>query len=93
VAKTDAQLLALHADPESDQVERKESLRAGGDASERVCQAICAFANDLPDHGTSGVVFVGATGDGRPAGLAITDRLLQQLADLRGQGRILPPPS
>ena len=38
------------------------------------------------------MIFVGATDDGRPAGLPITDRLLLDLADLRGQGRILPPP-
>jgi hypothetical protein len=33
-----------------------------------------AFANDLPKHGTSGVIFVGATDDGRPASLTVDDR-------------------
>ncbi len=91
MAKTTNELLRLLADLETDQVERKESLR-GGDVKDRICQAICAFANDLPDHRTSGVIFVGATDDGRPAGLSVDDRLLLELADLRGQGRILPPP-
>lgn len=85
------ELLRLLADLESDQVERKESLKSA-DTKDRVCQAICAYANDLPDHRSSGVLFIGATDAGRPAGLRITDELLLTLADLRGQGRILPPP-
>lgn len=91
MAKTPEELLRLLVDLETDQVERKESLRSG-DAKDRICQAICAFANDLPDHRSAGVIFVGATDDGRAAGLTIDDQLLLQLADLRGQGRILPPP-
>lgn len=91
MARTTDELLALLADLESDQVERKESL-SSGDVKERICQAICAFANDLPDHRTSGVIFIGATDTGRPTGAAVNDRLLLTLADLRDQGRILPPP-
>lgn len=91
MAKTADELLRLLADIETDQVERKESLRVG-DAKERVCQAICAYANDLPDRRTSGVIFIGVTDSGRPTGLAIDDRLLLGLSDLRGQGKILPPP-
>jgi len=90
VTTTD-ELLRLLADLESDRVERKESLR-GPDGKDRICQAICAYANDLPDHRGPGVIFVGATDDGRPSGLRVDDRLLLDLADLRGQGRILPPP-
>lgn len=92
MAKTAEELRKLLADLESDQVERKESVKSG-DTKDRICQAICAYANDLPDHRSSGVIFVGATDDGRPAGLTISDRLLQELADLRGQGRILRHPS
>ena len=36
---------------------------------------------------------VGATDDGRPSGLAITDELLRQLADIKTDGNIMPPPS
>ncbi|HUY31135.1 MAG TPA: hypothetical protein VMV69_00025 [Pirellulales bacterium] len=43
---TDAELAALLADTESDRVERKASI---GDR-DRIRQAICAFANDLPDY-------------------------------------------
>jgi ATP-dependent DNA helicase RecG len=91
VARTDDELRALLADLESDQVERKESL-SPGDTRDRLCQAICAYANDLPGHGSSGVIFIGATDGGRPTGATIDDRLLLSLADLRDQGRILPPP-
>ena len=60
---TDQELEILLKSVESDVVERKESL--GGDARDTVRQAICAFANDLPDHRTPGLVFVGAKDDGR----------------------------
>jgi Predicted transcriptional regulator containing an HTH domain and an uncharacterized domain shared with the mammalian protein Schlafen len=91
VARTTEELRRLLADLETDQVERKESLKSG-DVKERICQAICAFSNDLPDYRTAGVIFVGAADDGHTIGLAIGDRLLLELADLRSQGRILPPP-
>ena len=91
MARTIEELRRLLADLETDQVERKESLKSG-DVKDRICQAICAFSNDLPDHQTSGVIFVGAADDGHTIGLAVDDRLLLDLADLRGQGRILPPP-
>ena len=87
----DEELLTMLADIESDLVERKESLR--GDAPTRVREAICAFANDLPDHGSSGVIFVGARDDGSPVGLTVTDELLRQLADMKADGNIVPPPS
>ena len=88
---SDAELEAMMAGGESDLVERNASL--DGDAGRSVREAVCAFANDLPDHRRSGVVLIGATDDGRPSGLAITDRLLLQLADIRTDGNIVPPPS
>ena len=88
---TDEQLEALLADIESDYGERKESWK--GDAPETGRQAVCAFANDLPDHRRPGVLFVGARGDGTPSNLPITDELLRTLSDIRTDGNILPPPS
>jgi ATP-dependent DNA helicase RecG len=76
---------------ESDLVERKESFR--GDAPTTVREAVCAFANDLPNHRRPGVVFVGARDDGTPSGLAVTDELLRQLADVKSDGNIVPPPT
>lgn len=87
----DGELERMLADLESDRSERKESL--GGDARDAIRQAVCAFANDLPGHGEAGVVFVGARDDGSPSGLAITDELLRQLADIKTDGDIVPPPT
>ena len=81
----------LLADVESDLVERKESLR--GEAPRAIRQAVCAFANDLPDHRRPGVVFVGADDSGEPTGLDVTDELLRQLADIKADGNIVPPPT
>ena len=88
---SDIELTALLDDLESDCVERKQSWSA--DAAEKGCQTVCAFANDLPDHRKSGVLFVGAKDDGQPSGLAITDELLTKLGAVRSDGNIVPPPT
>lgn len=89
---SDAQLEAMLTDLESDRVERKQSLK--GDAPATVREAVCAFANDLPGHGEAGVVFIGATDDGAPiAGFDVSDELLRQLADIKTEGNIVPPPT
>lgn len=90
-AYTERELEDLLADLESGLVERKESLN--GEAPRRVREAVCAFANDLPDHRRAGVLFVGATDAGAPSGLTITDELLLQLSDIKMDGNIVPPPS
>ena len=76
---------------ESDQVEFKESL--GGSVPNDIREAICAFANDLPGHGRPGVVLVSVRDDGSATGLPVTDELLRQLADMKTDGNIVPPPS
>lgn len=89
---TDAELEAMLTDMESDLVERKESF--GGDVPTKVREAVCAFANDLPDHRSPGVVFIGARDrTGEPSGMAITDELLLKLADIKTDGNIVPPPT
>ena len=91
MSHTDAELESLLGDIESDLVERKESY--SGDTPEKVRQAVCAFANDLPDHRRAGAVFIGAKDSGTPSGLPITDELLRSLADIKTDGNTLPPPS
>jgi ATP-dependent DNA helicase RecG len=86
---TDAELEALLGGTESDLAERKESLAH----KDRICEAICAFANDLPGHNAPGVIFVGARDDGTSAHLPITDALLRELSDLRSNGNIYPFPT
>jgi ATP-dependent DNA helicase RecG len=85
----DKELEKLLEDIESDRAERKESISDG----DKIRQAICAFANDLPGHGREGVLFIGADDRGRPTGLEISDDLLQNLASMRSDGNILPIPT
>jgi ATP-dependent DNA helicase RecG len=86
---TDEELQVLLLDLESDRIERKASLSD----PDRVCQAICAFANDMPNHQLPGVIFIGANDDGSCAGLQVTDDLLLNLAHMRSDGNIVPLPS
>lgn len=89
---TDAQLEAMMADLESDQAERKQSFH--GEAPQKVREAVCAFANDLAGHGTPGIVLVGVSDEGTPVpGFSVSDELLRQLADIKTDGNIVPPPS
>lgn len=85
----DSELLSLLKDLESDSVERKESLSH----PDRIREAICAFANDLPGNQKPGVIFIGAKDDGSCANLTIDDKLLLDLAKMRDDGAIQPFPS
>lgn len=86
---TDDELAALFHDLESERVERKRDYRSNAD---RIRQAICAFANDLPDRRLPGVIFVGQNDDGTCAGIDVGDELLKTLGGLRSDGQILPFP-
>jgi len=55
-------------------------------------QAICAYANDLPNHKEPGYVVIGANDAGKTVGLEISDQLQLTLAGMRDSGRILPIP-
>ncbi len=87
----DSDLIKLLDEGESDRVEFKESF--AGSAPKSIREAICAFANDLPGHGEPGVVFVGVRDDGSLVGTPVTDELLRNLADMKTDGNIVPPPS
>lgn len=87
----DLELERLLAHGEGFRVERKETL--AGSAPNAVREAICAFANDLPGEGAPGVIFVGVKDNGTPAFLPITDELLIQLASMKSDGAIVPPPT
>ena len=91
MAYTDHELELMLADLESDLVERQESFR--GSAPMTVRETVCSLANDLCDHRQPGVVFIGARDDGTPSNLAVSDELLWQLADIKTDGNIGPPPT
>ena len=63
------ELEALLADIEADRTSARSRRQSRPDR-----QAICAFANDLPNHRRPGVIFVGARDEGTCAGLAIVRR-------------------
>ena len=84
----DRELEVFLKDIESDRVERKASITERN----KIRQAVCAFANDLPNHRQPGVIFIGANDDGGCANFSITDELLRTLADIRSDGNILPFP-
>jgi ATP-dependent DNA helicase RecG len=82
------ELTNLLNDGESDRVEFKESV---SDQS-KIRQAICAFANDFPNHRQPGVIFVGVKDDGSCRNLDLTEQLFQTLSSMRNDGNILPFP-
>ena len=86
----DATLKQLIARAESTRVEFKERL--AGNAADRLREAVCAFANDLPGTGLPGIAVVGLRDNGAPVGINVTDQLLHSLADMRSDGNIVPPP-
>jgi ATP-dependent DNA helicase RecG len=85
----DREIRALLKDVESDRVERTETAKN----TDKIAQAICAFANDLPGKAQDGVLFIGARDDGSCAGTPITDELLRNLGGYRDDGNIQPIPS
>ena len=90
-AFSDQELEAMLNDLESDRVERKQEF--SGEVPTKAREAVCAFANDMANHGKPGVLFIGAQNDGRPSDIDVTDRLLNTLADIKADGNILPMPA
>ncbi|MBY0577495.1 MAG: putative DNA binding domain-containing protein [Burkholderiales bacterium] len=85
---TEDALLELLTDLESDRVERTTSTNN----TDKSSQAVCAFANDLPNHCAPGYLLVGVRDDGSLCGLSVTDQLLQNLGAIRSDGNVLPQP-
>ena len=61
------ELTHLLADIESDRIERTISVND----IEKFSEAICAFANDMPNSGKPGYLFIGARPDGTANGAVI----------------------
>jgi ATP-dependent DNA helicase RecG len=84
------ELLTLLVDMESFRVERTISMTD----TQKFCEAICAFANDIAGAHLPGFLLIGVDDKtGEPTGLTVTDKLLQTLAGLSADGNILPPPA
>lgn len=85
----DAEIEVLFSANESDLVERKRSTNL----KEEILEAICAFANDLPDHQRAGVIFVGVNDDGSCANQTFSEKTLREVANWRNEGKVQPIPS
>lgn len=85
---TEDQLKDILSDLEADYIERTTSTTK----IDKFCQAICAFANDLPDHRRPGYLLIGVHDNGTLSGLKVTDELLKNLGGVRSDGNVLPQP-
>ena len=70
---------------------RVERTTSTGDM-DKFQEAICAFANDLPNSRKNGYLILGAYDNGTLSGLKVTDDLLKKIAAIRSNGNILPIP-
>ena len=86
---TTGQLLALMADHESDRVEMTVAVNN----TDKFGEAICAFANDFPNHRQPGYLLVGVDDAGKASGLTVDDKVLRRLADLRANVNLEPHPA
>jgi ATP-dependent DNA helicase RecG len=85
----DAEIEVLFHQTESDLVERKRSVNL----KKEILEAVCAFANDLPNHGKPGFIFVGVEDDGRCANLTINESTIRDVANWRNEGKVQPIPT
>ncbi len=74
---------------ESDRVEFTSSTKN----TDKFGEAICAFANDFPNHRQPGYLLVGVNNNGKAGGLTVTDALLQALSALRANVNFEPLPA
>ena len=86
---SDNELIDLMKAGESDRVEFTTSVRD----LDKFREAICAFANDLPNHKKPGVLFIGIDDDGNCAEVPIDAGLLAQLGGLSKDGKMHPFPT
>ena len=85
---TKKELLQMLSNSESYNIERTESTAN----TDKFCQAICAFSNDISGSAKNGYLIIGAKDNGELSGLQIDDKLLLQIANIRTDSNILPQP-
>ena len=86
---TTEELRALIADHESDRVEFTISTTK----TDKFGEAVCAFANDFPNHRQPGYLVIGVNDKGGFSGLTVGDELLKNLGALRSNVNIEPLPA
>lgn len=85
---TREELDLLLVDMESDLIERTRAT-----AESKLGPAVCAFANDFPNHKQPGYVLLGVEDDGKLSGIRWTDKDLQAIGNVKTNGNVLPQPS
>ncbi len=84
------ELARLLVEVESDRIERTILFQN----IDKFSEAICAFANDFPNHKQPGYLIIGVDDKtGKRVGLEVTDKLLKDLSVIRLNGQVLPQPS
>ena len=86
---TEQELRKLISAFESEHVERTRAF----DKSDKIGQAVCAFANDISGNGETGYLFLGVEDDGTISGRRIDDEKWASLGGIKTDGHLLPPPS
>ncbi len=86
---TEQELRELITHHEADRVEFTTSTRD----TDKFSEAVCAFANDLPNHAAPGHLIIGVDNAGQFAGISVSDELLRNLGGLRDDGAIQPLPA
>ena len=85
---THDQLLELLSDLDSDRVACKESSKN----TDKLSEAVTAFANDFPGHQLPGYLVIGVDDNRNFVGLKVSGELLTSLVGLRSDGNIQPLP-
>lgn len=85
---TKEELLELLKSTESYRVEKTTSTNN----MDKFCEAICAFANDMPNSRKNGYLLIGVNDDNTLSDLKISDELLIKISNIRSDGNILPLP-
>ena len=85
---TSEEIRKLLSDIESDRIERTISTTN----TDKFGQAICAFANDLPNHNLPGYLIIGADDKTWEVNgtVKITDQILQNLGGIKTDGKLQP---
>lgn len=86
---TEDELRTLIGDHESDRVE----LTTSTTKTDKFGEAICAFANDFPNHRQPGYLIIGVEDNARFSGSIVSDELLKNLSNLRSNVNIEPLPA
>jgi len=81
-------VLKLCSDLESEHIERTISTRD----TDKLSQAICAFANNFSNSAKKGYLLIGVYDNGDLSDLKANDKFLQSIGGLRSDGNILPHP-